>query len=401
MPSPPVPAFRGKIRSFRPEKLQLEYGRLSDRAFRLHTIMSGCCADDEGRLVADAETLRVRAFGFQRTVTAGHVERLLRSLQRQGLVRLYSVNGTRFALVLDWDQRLDAKHFTASRLPPVPARAPVPPDTVSRPPTSRRSSRKRTRAARAKSAKSSRRAGARATQPSRSARKVHRNPDRPAGSVPRPATEGSRANPQPRSARPASADTHADDALSRSTGIPVDLDRAGPTESSAAAERTVRGSHEPQPSSVEAHVSSGSGSDPDPDRRGEERKDRTPPTPPHAGGQVVVLPDLALRAMRGRPPTPAFMAWWAKYPRQEGLLAAWRAWRRHGCEAIADQVLAAIEAQHPALQREGSRFAPAPARYLREGRWLDPLRAPARVLTPTTASNVDVLRRFAERGVGP
>lgn len=169
----------------------------------------------------------------------------------------------------------------------------------------------------------------------------------------------------------------------------------------AATARAPGGHAEPTASARRAHATDRIG----PDRRGQERTggdSSTPPTPPRAGGQrVVILPALALHAMRGRAPTPAFMAWWARYPRQEGLLPAWRAWQRRGCEAVADQVLAALEAQLPALRRESGRFAPGPAKYLREGRWLDPPPMPAHVLTPATAGNVDVLRRFVERGVGP
>ncbi len=117
---PPVPAFRAKIRSFKNEKLQLEWGRLSDREFRLMAVMTSA-ADDEGRLGADPETLRVRTFGFDTKVKTREVEHCLRALQRRWrLIRIYAVNGMRFAQLLDWDQRIDAAHFVKSRIPPPP-----------------------------------------------------------------------------------------------------------------------------------------------------------------------------------------------------------------------------------------------------------------------------------------
>lgn len=113
----PVPAFRPKIRSFRNEKLQLEWGKLTDAEFRLLVIMHSA-SDDEGRLGADTEQLRVRAFGFDGKVKARDVERRLHSLRRAGFIRLYTVNGTRFAQLLDFDQKIDEAHFTKSRIPP-------------------------------------------------------------------------------------------------------------------------------------------------------------------------------------------------------------------------------------------------------------------------------------------
>jgi hypothetical protein len=69
-----------RIRTLKPEALQhRKVGRLNDRQFRLWVGML-TQADDEGRLVADAEQLRLQVFGYHPRVTARDVDAALDAL---------------------------------------------------------------------------------------------------------------------------------------------------------------------------------------------------------------------------------------------------------------------------------------------------------------------------------
>lgn len=106
-----------RIRSLKPEhRTHRKVGRLSDRAYRLWVGMI-LEADDEGRLIADAGELRLLVFGYHPGVTDASIETSLEVLAKPRLIRLYTVNGTRYADFPSWrdHQRIDRP--TPSRLP--------------------------------------------------------------------------------------------------------------------------------------------------------------------------------------------------------------------------------------------------------------------------------------------
>ena len=119
-----------RIRSIKPEALQhRKLGKVSDRALRLWLGML-TQADDEGRLVADADHLRVIGFGYQPRVRAHHIDAALDELTRLGLVRCYGLNGTRYADFPSWKDHQKISHPTPSILPAFdPAHALIPEDS--------------------------------------------------------------------------------------------------------------------------------------------------------------------------------------------------------------------------------------------------------------------------------
>jgi hypothetical protein len=92
-----------------------------------------------------------------------------------------------------------------------------------------------------------------------------------------------------------------------------------------------------------------------------------------------------------------FARFWELYPHKVGEDTAARAWVKQGCEAIADEVLAGLERTMDYLTRENRQYVPNPGSWLNAGRWKDEPRRPAPT-TRKTAANVDVARRFIERG---
>ena len=106
-----------RIRTLKPECLShRKVGRLSDRAFRLWVGMI-LQADDEGRLVADPEALRVTIWGYHRQVTADHVSQALAELGSAGLIRIYSVEGTQYADFPSWRDHQRVGQPVPSKLP--------------------------------------------------------------------------------------------------------------------------------------------------------------------------------------------------------------------------------------------------------------------------------------------
>ena len=109
-----------RIRTLKPEALQhRKLGKASDRALRVWLALL-TQADDEGRLVCDAEHLRVVAFAYHPRVSAQHVEAALRdvaSLGGGGLVTLYTVKDTRYACLPSWNEHQKISHPTPSSLP--------------------------------------------------------------------------------------------------------------------------------------------------------------------------------------------------------------------------------------------------------------------------------------------
>lgn len=110
-----------RIRSLKPDhKMHRKVGLLTDRQYRLWVGMI-TEADDEGRLNADAQQLRVVIFGYHPTrVTAKHVATDLEAVAAGGLIRLYHVGETLYADFPSWKdhQRVDAAHYRPSKLPP-------------------------------------------------------------------------------------------------------------------------------------------------------------------------------------------------------------------------------------------------------------------------------------------
>ena len=66
-----------------------------------------------------------------------------------------------------------------------------------------------------------------------------------------------------------------------------------------------------------------------------------------------------------------FADFYGRYPRKVGKDAARRAWAKAVKRAPADQIIAGLVAQLPALAARELRFQPHPSTWLNEGRWQD------------------------------
>jgi hypothetical protein len=108
---------RPRIRTIKPEALQhRKVGRLSHLAFRLWV----CCitqADDEGRMVWDAEQFRILAFGYQPDVSTEKTIMALSEITTAKLVRLYTVGDTDYIDIPSWREHQSIDRPTPSRHP--------------------------------------------------------------------------------------------------------------------------------------------------------------------------------------------------------------------------------------------------------------------------------------------
>ena len=106
-----------RIRTLKPEhKAHRKIGPLTDRQYRLWVGMI-TEADDEGRLVADPDQLRVLIFGYHHQVGTDKIAADLGRLSDLGLVHLYAVEGTPLASFPSWAEHQRIEHPSPSRLP--------------------------------------------------------------------------------------------------------------------------------------------------------------------------------------------------------------------------------------------------------------------------------------------
>lgn len=106
-----------RIRTLKPEHRQhRKIGPLSHLAYRLWVGMI-CEADDEGRLVCDPKQLRALIFAYHPGVTVRLLEAGLTEIQATGLVRLYFVDGVRYADFPSWRDHQYIPKKQPSKLP--------------------------------------------------------------------------------------------------------------------------------------------------------------------------------------------------------------------------------------------------------------------------------------------
>jgi len=106
-----------RIRTLKPEhRSHRKVGRFSDRTYRLWVSMI-LEADDHGRLVCDAGQLRALTWPYER-VTDAQAERAIQEVARCGVVRLYVVDGVRYAEFVSWKDHQRISHPSNSRIPP-------------------------------------------------------------------------------------------------------------------------------------------------------------------------------------------------------------------------------------------------------------------------------------------
>ena len=106
-----------RIRTLKPEHRQhRKIGPLSDRAYRLWVSMI-LEADDQGRFVCDAAHLRVVTWGYHPRTTIASVEAEIQTLAATGMVTLYGVAGTRYAVFPSWADHQRIEYPTPSKLP--------------------------------------------------------------------------------------------------------------------------------------------------------------------------------------------------------------------------------------------------------------------------------------------
>jgi len=107
-----------------------------------------------------------------------------------------------------------------------------------------------------------------------------------------------------------------------------------------------------------------------------------PPSMPGSKSDSVAVAVAVAGTVAGDPPVApqggdvlkaqaGFDRFWAAYPKKVGKDAALRKWRERRCEAIADEVLAALERQRGYLMREEGKYIPNPCTWLNQGRWKD------------------------------
>ena len=106
-----------RIRTLKPEhKQHRKIGPLSDRDYRLWVGLV-TEADDAGRLVADPGQLCALVFPYHPRVTAAQLGAALDRLAALGLIRLYTVAGTRYADLPSWRDHQRISHPAPSMLP--------------------------------------------------------------------------------------------------------------------------------------------------------------------------------------------------------------------------------------------------------------------------------------------
>jgi hypothetical protein len=114
-----------RIRSIKPEwPRHHKIGRCSDRARVLHASMF-TQADDEGRLVADLESLRLLAWGYHPSVTTEMVADALQELVNRGSVAIYRVKGVQYAYFPSWTDHQAIDRPRPSQLPAPPKKRTV------------------------------------------------------------------------------------------------------------------------------------------------------------------------------------------------------------------------------------------------------------------------------------
>jgi hypothetical protein len=110
-----------RIRTFKPESRQhRKTGRLTDFQHRLWAGMI-LEADDEGRLVWDAEQLRGLIWSYHPNVAASDVDAAMRVLATVGLVRVYRVRGQEYVFFPSWNDHQKIDKPRPSTLPAPPA----------------------------------------------------------------------------------------------------------------------------------------------------------------------------------------------------------------------------------------------------------------------------------------
>lgn len=109
-----------RIRTLKPEhKQHRKIGLLTDRQYRLWVGML-TEADDHGRLVADASWLRAVVFPYQARLSAKMIASDLAELEAAGLIRLYRVGDTPYAVFDSWRDHQYVPKAQPSKLPSPP-----------------------------------------------------------------------------------------------------------------------------------------------------------------------------------------------------------------------------------------------------------------------------------------
>ena len=98
--------------------------------------------------------------------------------------------------------------------------------------------------------------------------------------------------------------------------------------------------------------------------------------------------------------SPGFCSFWLLYPKRVGKGEAFKSWTKGNCEVISEVIVKAVREQTAYLEREGGKFIPLPATWLNQKRWEDEPPTAA-TLHPKTAANLEVGRKFLQRGQTP
>jgi hypothetical protein len=126
----------------------------------------------------------------------------------------------------------------------------------------------------------------------------------------------------------------------------------------------------------------------EPKQEPKQKQKKHPPTP--SRGSVVSAPGFE-----------RFWNAWPKHPRKAAPAQCRKKWVTHDCEAIADKIVAHVEAMKASEQwrKDGSEYIPAPLVYLNQQRWIAPLDATEAQPWHDTRSGIDA--KAAELGINP
>lgn len=149
------------------------------------------------------------------------------------------------------------------------------------------------------------------------------------------------------------------------------------------------------------------------DRQRQEKQGNATETPRNANADHETPREEKKRVEKHSPPPPSrgepatgggfarFWAAWPKHPRKAGRHQCWAKWQAKGLEAIADRVVAHVEALKAGEQwrKEGGGFIPSPLVYLNQDRWEAPTEGDI-AAEHWTDSQAGIRSKGVELGVG-
>lgn len=97
-----------------------------------------------------------------------------------------------------------------------------------------------------------------------------------------------------------------------------------------------------------------------------------------------------------------FGLFWKAYPKKKNKMTAYNAWKTHKCNLIASKIIKSVEdhIQSEDWQKEGGRFIPNPATFIRAHGWDDEIVFGYTTGSRRTDANIRAAQRFIEKEQG-